>query len=1236
MEKGLLIDNNHKRSNPIIASKSVGSFVKIDSISIDLPDANDKSSSHAGNCEHFTICGYVAEVRKKNWKLCWPFPLDGEFDQEPTSLLPPLDPPKFRRWSCQNCVQETGSESIAKDHGTDMRIGSDSNNNCAQIPPLSDASLLLLDYEQGSISKIVDGERTEAHISVVGIGNEQHPSSSTFDNKEGRHEVSLTAITVNENVLDNYASHEMPRLDSVGPEVDPKRTQERHKDNTAEAVHLDSNGSVEVWKSGCESRGGTNLQLHFSNKKLFWNKNLAQASEADHRLSAEENHKESMNASGTCKIVGTVDRVSDATKGQTIINHPLHECDYASSENPEKSSSLNRKKGRKVRVRLLSELGDAKPDCFRTEDSPSNRISNTSGKGTVSQGQVSIQESARVDLGEKNKRKLPEEEEQRCIEKSHPKSLNRKVKTSKRDEETTRSVADSELEEDAVARVSLQADMRSNWNGSENERIPAAGKKKIIKSNDIGACSSLVPPKDIVPIEALDKVGNSSKGNATTSASYSPAYDASTGRGMDQIALPAPKAGRKSGSCKRKGKMPEVDDGLASLFPWLTKCPNTRKDVEFMQTGNPFHRAEDAPAEKGLDLSLNSYLSAQRDDRKSIPQSQDGFPSWSIQKDGTGKLDEFIRKNAEANANLTKLPKAISNAFSGKVGHDDLSSKIFTYSMSIPNEKQNYSPQVEGSCLLQHMDISRARNKEKIFEVPKNSAVPVSRKDSKQRAEKTSQKGAADDIPMEIVEFMAKNHYERNQKVLEAGINARNVPVTDHSYGIGNLRILEETSQKQKPQARKAKDGATARKNVGPSKQKLVDFSTYIPGKDTFRLDQMQCAIGFNAFGQPKKKMSTREQFPAAGYSSCSCAQNCKWNGDMMSDGLSNSSLRPSVPQSKEDAARLWSPALPAQTALTHYNPHKYGAQPSNVDMLSHPPGSLHKGNFRGDYGLKLFNLNAINPEKHSEGVGFETFSRTNAEYSFTSQRNATEPPQSSAGSFDLYSNETIPAMHLLSLMDAGMRSGPPLNIAGNPKFPKRSFDLYSKEYSAADTGGYKVTDTVKHPSSSFCGKNHISEKSLDLFPMNPGGTSTSSYPKGFKRAAVEHRGSGSQNSASKGGVLGKNHGTIPVMQKGIAMLGDSTMFPQHGHNTEYPMLQKLDTHNANGAMRPPRSSPNSLICAINKNPAEFSLPEDGNEYMISGKDLKVGKQRHGFIQVDQNKQPKKKKQTTGKGRAQQ
>lgn len=132
---------------------------------------------HVSNCS-----GYVSEIRKKNWKVCWPFDSDGDlnkFDQlEDTSVLPPLKTPNFRFWSCQNCVQETGSKSIPEDHGTDIYC----------------ASVLLSDCQQGPHSKVVEGKRVEAPTSTVGCGHEQHPSSRSTDKKEGKDEVPPATI----------------------------------------------------------------------------------------------------------------------------------------------------------------------------------------------------------------------------------------------------------------------------------------------------------------------------------------------------------------------------------------------------------------------------------------------------------------------------------------------------------------------------------------------------------------------------------------------------------------------------------------------------------------------------------------------------------------------------------------------------------------------------------------------------------------------------------------------------------------------------------------------------------------------------------------------------------------------------------------------------------------------------------------------------------------------------------
>lgn len=54
MERSIVVDGSHCKSNSNTVSKSEGSFIQIDSISIDLVSAKDKGD-HAGKCEHFSI-----------------------------------------------------------------------------------------------------------------------------------------------------------------------------------------------------------------------------------------------------------------------------------------------------------------------------------------------------------------------------------------------------------------------------------------------------------------------------------------------------------------------------------------------------------------------------------------------------------------------------------------------------------------------------------------------------------------------------------------------------------------------------------------------------------------------------------------------------------------------------------------------------------------------------------------------------------------------------------------------------------------------------------------------------------------------------------------------------------------------------------------------------------------------------------------------------------------------------
>ncbi|XP_020232638.1 uncharacterized protein LOC109812964 [Cajanus cajan] len=56
-------------------------------------------------CKHFSIRGYVAGQRQKDWKMCSPFKVNESMTQSP---LPPLFVPKFRSWSCNTCRRENG------------------------------------------------------------------------------------------------------------------------------------------------------------------------------------------------------------------------------------------------------------------------------------------------------------------------------------------------------------------------------------------------------------------------------------------------------------------------------------------------------------------------------------------------------------------------------------------------------------------------------------------------------------------------------------------------------------------------------------------------------------------------------------------------------------------------------------------------------------------------------------------------------------------------------------------------------------------------------------------------------------------------------------------------------------------------------------------------------------------------------------------------------------------------
>ncbi|KAK9273992.1 hypothetical protein L1049_018806 [Liquidambar formosana] len=348
--------------------------------------------------------------------------------------------------------------------------------------------------------------------------------------------------------------------------------------------------------------------------------------------------------------------------------------------------------------------------------------------------------------------------------------------------------------------------------------------------------------------------------------------------------------------------------------------------------------------------------------------------------------------------------------------------------------------------------------------------------------------------------------------------------------------------------------------------------------------------------------------------------------------------------------------------------PPSCAPQSINIDMISQGPGTMHKGKMNGNHDVDFLNLNVANLEKQHRNFSSETFNKIHAEYPYVCNHKGTELHPKLMGSLDIYSNETIPAMHLLSLMDAGMRSTP-FNMDGDTKFLERSsfpHDYRSKEFSEMDIGVYKTNHASRHLSSDYYRKNHLSEKSCECSPAIPTVSAFASFQNdvNFRRTAgftgqvplkprekgkakcsyspTQNRGRKSQKSVSTSVGLGKNHESIPVHDTRKRFLGtsDFMLCPSQCRTIENSTkCFELEAHSSYGTVWPVKSCSETEICSINRNPADFSIPEAGNVYTIGAEDLKFGKtiyseDRSGLISIDGHKRQRIMKLNAVKGRA--
>lgn len=482
-----------------------------------------------------------------------------------------------------------------------------------------------------------------------------------------------------------------------------------------------------------------------------------------------------------------------------------------------------------------------------------------------------------------------------------------------------------------------------------------------------------------------------------------------------------------------------------------------------------------------------------------------------------------------------------------------------------------------------------------------------------------SEQGTLDDIPMEIVELLAKNQYERclpdvenRCSMLEKSSIRRNAQMTagTNVYGKGEMSFLKE-GQKEKSQGRHKKSNMVTRgENMKPSKRKAVHYFSPFDGSSSAmnNLYPPQSPFGFEV-SQSQKKPSTGFQFSPLVSSQLGCARNCKFNGSLEERASSSTtlqvlggcSLHKNILQQDNEVSRIWASLTPNHVSLGYDVPQKVVSQPmsSNMDITSLRSGALHKQNMKRDIDLNYTNMNTAGLEKHSRntGPGTGTFSRMNGEYSFACKHNGIEPRQNLRGSLDLYSNETIPAMHLLSLMDAGMPSRTPFNAGVNAQMLKRP--SYPGDCNTKLEIGASKAHTQKRQPSDYYSRSYSSDKPHGCFIGSPtfGASSSTQHDKKFTRDS----GFDGQNS-TKFGKKEKMKSSNSTLQNRV-----SKQLSLPHLETETSLQRKLQVHGIHETSVPFKIiSGNS--CMVNRNPADFTMPETGNIYMIRGEDLKFEK----------------------------
>ncbi|KAL3498440.1 hypothetical protein ACH5RR_041172 [Cinchona calisaya] len=549
---------------------------------------------------------------------------------------------------------------------------------------------------------------------------------------------------------------------------------------------------------------------------------------------------------------------------------------------------------------------------------------------------------------------------------------------------------------------------------------------------------------------------------------------------------------------RKKNKQPHVPDFATAVpslpgslhVPSVARCWGSHQSPE--QTDGhradfvpeplkslPSHNSSAKPG--GLDLSLNSFV-------KKIDINQGVSSKELVKNDGM-----LFRESV-------KFSAIESDACRGPLW--DLNEKAAQSSYNL--KRGIFPPHKE-------MDFLQLGLHEK------NSEVQGNLKESDCRG---------DDIPMEIVEMLAKKQYERSNGEIGNPSVAHVTSSTPRRFlEVEEIRTVKEFAKAfpNFPDFRSVNvRNGMASNSMGAAKQNSFSFSQM--GRNHLKMvhgGEYQPKSIFTAFPQNNPKLYSGTHIPVA------------------------ASLRPGL-QCSETVEPL---SLSSSTKVPFER--KLAAEQHKGKTIS---------DIKADELRKLEEARLIFPKPG------DTVDNSKAK-----------------GSLDPYANESIPAMQLLSLMD-GRSPGAAFGLGPNKNFAPCS---YHPTFSTSEGQDFL--------SGSFFSRHFHHKETSGL-----GAAYSDSYPGqiSFKHPEQDKSGTGAGPSSSR----------VKDKKKANPSAFDCVLGPQKQHRLANARSFNLEAFAVSGGARPVKSVSPEGECRLNRNPADFSIPEARNEYTICARDLKSRK----------------------------